>query len=515
MGTVLPVRAADLALGPAGSSPAATHPDHDEVAAIRARVPAGRRVVFVSGNFNIVHPGHLRLLNFAAECGDFLVVGVHPDGHVNTRLPEALRLDGVRSISLVDHAFVLRGSPRDVIAQLRPDIVVKGKEHEPRYNTELEAVEAYGGKLLFSSGEVRFSSLDLLQRELAEIDLGAIIKPTDFLQRHGFTFDDLIDIVERLRGLRVLVIGDLIVDEYISCEPLGMSQEDPTIVVTPLKHDRFVGGAGIVAAHACGLGATVRYVGVSGKDETARFATERLAHYGVRADLLVDESRPTTLKQRYRAAGKTLLRVSHLRQHDIGNALIDAMRERVLPRLDEADLVIFSDFNYGCLPQPIVDEIIRESRSRGLKIVADSQASSQVGDISRFTGMELITPTEREARLATRDWSAGLVVLAEALQRQAEARNLIVTLGAEGLLVHAPQCKSNGVFTDRLPAFNSAPKDVSGAGDSLLTCASMALAVGADVWQAAYLGSIAAACQVGRVGNTPLSAHELIAELRL
>jgi rfaE bifunctional protein kinase chain/domain len=443
------------------------------------------------------------------------VVGVLADGNPNTRLPEALRLEGVRSISMVDYAFVLHGSPREFIAALRPDIVVKGKEHEPRFNAEVDALDTYGGKLLFSSGEVRFSSLDLLQRELAEIDLTSISKPTDFPQRHGFNFDDLIDIVQRMRGLRVLVIGDLIVDEYISCEPLGMSQEDPTIVVTPLKHDRFVGGAGIVAAHACGLGATVRYVGVSGRDDTAKFATERLAHYGVKAELLIDDSRPTTLKQRYRASGKTLLRVSHLRQHDIGTELIESMRESVLPLLDQADLLIFSDFNYGCLPQPIVEELIGESRRRGLKIVADSQASSQVGDISRFSGMELITPTEREARLATRDWSAGLVVLAENLQRQAAAQNLIVTLGAEGLLVHAPQCRSNGVFTDRLPAFNASPKDVSGAGDSLLTCASMALAVGADVWQAAYLGSIAAACQVGRVGNSPLSAHELIAELSL
>lgn len=71
------------------------------------------------------------------------------------------------------------------------------------------------------------------------------------------------------------------------------------------------------------------------------------------------------------------------------------------------------------------------------------------------------------------------------------------------------------IMTDQLPALNSSPKDVSGAGDSLLTCSSMALCLGADVWQAAYLGCIAAACQVGRVGNLPLSSQELIMELSL
>ena len=129
--------------------------------------------------------------------------------------------------------------------------------------------------------------------------------------------------------------------------------------------------------------------------------------------------------------------------------------------------------------------------------------------------MELLTPTEREARLAIRDSSAGLVVLAEALREKADARHVLVTLGSEGLLIHAHDQEHDRRVTDRLPAFNTAPKDASGAGDSLLTCAAMALAVGADIWQAAYLGSVAAACQVSRVGNIPLTADELALELSL
>ena len=151
----------------------------------------------------------------------------------------------------------------------------------------------------------------------------------------------------------------------------------------------------------------------------------------------------------------------------------------------------------------------------GVMMVADSQSSSQIGDISRFHGMHLITPTEHEARLAVRDTGAGLVVLANALYQQSMARHIFITLGAEGLLIHAPDDSKGALITDQLPAFNTAPKDVSGAGDSLLICASMALAVGATVWESAYLGSIASAWQVGRVGNTPLSVDEVIQELLL
>ena len=127
--------------------------------------------------------------------------------------------------------------------------------------------------------------------------------------------------------------------------------------------------------------------------------------------------------------------------------------------------------------------------------------------------MRLLAPTEYEARLATRDFTSGLVVLAEQLRAKADAEQVFLTLGAEGLLIHAPSRDAGEYITDQLPAFNRAPKDVAGAGDSLLICASMSLAAGADVWRGAYLGSIAAACQVGRVGNFPVTAEELTTEL--
>jgi len=487
----------------------------DHVAEIRSLSGPGRRVVFVSGNFNIIHPGHLRLLRFASECGDFLVVGVNPDLHHATTVPLPMRVESVKAISFVSYAFPLNERPDAFIMRLQPSIVVKGKEFEGRDNPEQAAVDGYGGKLLFGSGEVRFSSMDLLQRELQEMNLSTIRKPTEFAERHHFDFDDLIRIVQRYNGMRVVVVGDLIVDEYINCDPLGMSHEDPTIVVTPIREDRFIGGAAIVAAHARGLGATVSYFGVAAQDDAGRFAAEALERYSVDAHLIGDESRPTTLKQRYRASGKTLLRVSRLRQHDISRELSDSLLEQICAAVDKADMLIFSDFNYGCLPQPLVDRLIEYCNAKKLMMAADSQASSQLADVSRFKGMRLLTPTEYEARLAVRDNNSGLVVLAEALRRRSEAHHILITLGAEGLLIHTPGPVENEPQTDQLPAFNSVPQDASGAGDSLLACASMALTVGADVWQAAYLGSVAAACQVSRVGNSPLTADELNTELRL
>ncbi len=488
--------------------------DMDALAGAIRRVASTRsKVVFVSGNFNIVHPGHVRLLNFAASCGDVMVVGVLPEHSPGVTLPEALRLEGIKSINAVTFAFVLREAPEAFIARLKPDVVVKGKEREFQANPEAEVVESYGGKLIFSSGDTRFSLVELLRKELQEGQHSTIDRPLDYIGRHALSFSNLTQVVKNLSSLKVVVIGDLIVDEYINCEPLGMSQEDPTIVVTPINSDKFVGGAGIVAAHARGLGAQVTYLTVTGKDDTAKFALNRLQEFEVDVHHVEDESRPTTLKQRFRAQGKTLLRVSHLREHGIGGDLCDELLERMQPALCKADLVVFSDFNYGCLPQPLVDRIALECLERGTMMVADSQSSSQVGDVSRFKGMRLLTPTEREARLALRDFNSGLVVLAQALQDKCKAGDVLVKLGSEGVLIQ-PKRGPEQLLTDRIPALNSSPKDVSGAGDSMLITTSMAMAAQANIWQSAYLGSLAAACQVGRIGNVPLSAAELTMELR-
>jgi rfaE bifunctional protein kinase chain/domain len=469
-----------------------------------------RLTAFVSGNFNVLHPGHFRLLRFAAEIADRLVVGVNPDGTPGAVVAEAERLAAVRSLGLIDEAFIIKEPLPTVLDRIRPDVVVKGKEYEALANIEQAVVDRYGGKLLFSSGEMRFSPQALLQ-DGSEVDFSSIHKPAEFPARHNFKVSELKAALDRFAGLRVLVIGDLIVDTYVNCDPLGMSQEDPTLVVSPFEELTFLGGGGIVAAHARGMGAEVHLISVVGADKEADFARDALARYGVAADLLVDGSRPTTHKRRYRAKGKTLLRVSYLRQHPIEPALASALLSAVAERLDETDLLLFSDFNYGCLPQSVVDPIVRLAQARGVVMAADSQASSQTSDVSRFVGMDLITPTEREARLALQDFQSGLVIIAAQLQQKSNAKQVIVTLGEEGLLVHAP--KGGEFHTDRLPAFNTAPRDVAGAGDSLLTTTALALRAGVDIWQSAYLGALAAACQVSRVGNTPLTRAELLAEL--
>ena len=127
-----------------------------------------------------------------------------------------------------------------------PDIIIKGSEISSRTNIEKEIVSTYGGELIFSSGSTFFSERDLLNSdEVASVDYSEKI-PKDFLKRNCISLSDITEQILKFNSIKVCVIGDVIIDEYINCHPLGMSQESPSIVVTPIDSKRFFGGAGIV-----------------------------------------------------------------------------------------------------------------------------------------------------------------------------------------------------------------------------------------------------------------------------
>ncbi len=467
--------------------------------------------VFVSGDFNILHPGHLRFLKFAKESGNYLTVGINSDALTSNKgINQDVRLESMKATSYVDEAFILDISAIEYIKEYKPDIVVKGKEHENKENLELEVMSSYGGKLLFSSGEIGFSSMDLLREEFLSLNYN-VKHSSKYIKRHDFKLDDLKNIVNKFSTLNVLVIGDTIVDEYITCEALGMSQEDPTIVVSPLASNKFIGGAAIVASHAATLGANVKFISVVGDDENKDYVQGGLDKLGIDVALYADTTRPTTLKQRFRAKEKTLLRVNHLKQHGISKDIEINILNKIQNYTTAIDLIIFSDFSYGVLTNTIIERITKMGLSKGIQMVADSQSSSQVGDISKFKNMTLVTPTEREIRLSLNDFKSGLVVLSDKLAENTKAKYIFTTLGAEGLMIY--NNSKNELLTDNINALGSVVKDVSGAGDSLLTCSAMALCVGADIWQSAYLGSLASAIQVSRVGNIPIKKEELLKEL--
>ena len=469
------------------------------------------KTIFVSGSFNVLHPGHIRLLKFAKDMNGKLIVGVISDRYAGKAayINENLRLEGISSNNLVDKALIVDEPIEDFIKKLKPDIIVKGKEHEQKFNIEKDILEKSKGQLLFSSGENLLSSMDLIRKEIKNDSNDDFLIHRDYLKRHNIKIDRLTNLLNAFSSIKVTVVGDLIIDEYINCETLGMSQEDPSIVVTPIDTSKYIGGAGIVAAHAAGLGALSSIFTVSGDDKNKNFAEKTLSTQGVHSNIIIDHNRITTLKKRFRNKNKTLLKVSHLKQNSINDKIIDILISKIEKELESSNLLIFSDFNYGVLPQKVVDHITKKAISKKIRIVADSQSSSQFGDISRFKNMDLITPTENEARITLRNREDGLVVLADKIKEISKANNVLLKLGEQGLLIHSKNKIKDKLFTDQLSTFNTNAVDPAGAGDSLLVCSALALTCGASIFEAAYLGSVGAGIQVSRIGNIPLKTKEI------
>lgn len=464
--------------------------------------------IFVHGIFNILHPGHLRLLKFAKECGDYLIVGVYSDEKVNIKntYNENIRLESIKATSYVDESFILKSSQIEYIKENRPDIVVKGKEHKNLNNEEEDILNQYGGKLLFTSGDSS-SSFDIFEKS----EYSHISHSYKFIKRHNIKKSNLLETIEKFSELNILVIGDTIVDEYINCEPIGMSQEDPTIVVSPISSQKFIGGASIVAAHAKTLGANVSYISVLGDDENYSFVSNYLKSLQINTYLQNDNTRPTTLKQRFRASDKTLLRVNHLKQHQLTKDIEENIMSHFNKIYKALDIIIFSDFSYGVLSNKIIENISNIANSNNIKLVADSQSSSQTGDISKFKNMNIVTPTEREIRLSLNDFESGLVVLSKNLFTKSSPQYICTTLGSEGIMIY--NSDKNELLTDNISALNNNPKDISGAGDSLLIASAMSLTTDASIWESSYIGSVAASIQVSRIGNIPILKNELIQEI--
>ena len=464
--------------------------------------------VFISGKFKIIHSGHIRLFVYAKSLGNNLVVALDCEGLDPSEV--AWRSQFLTNQEFVDSVVVFEGDVSREITRLKPEIVLKGSEFENQFNIETSAVAGYGGQLVFSSGSTHFSETDLLNRKDGNSQSWSPSLPEDFMMRNKIVKKELANQIGKFKELSVCVIGDLIVDEYINCHPLGMSREEPTVVVTPIDSMKFLGGAGIVAAHTVGLGAKTTLITIIGDDEVASWSREKVRDYGINLTSIVDKNRPTTLKQRYRSGNHTLLKVSHLSQEEVSQEIQINLENSFKDIAPGIDILILSDFSYGTFSGDSAKNLIEIAREHGIFVAADSQTSSQVGNLAQFFGADLITPTEVEARAELKDHSSGLAVIVEKLRNHLGAKNILLKLGSDGVLIHGTDESNTLKPTDALPSLNQNPIDTSGAGDSMLAASSLALRTLADLPKAGLIGTLSAAIQISRIGNVPISQSELL-----
>jgi rfaE bifunctional protein kinase chain/domain len=449
----------------------------------------------------------MRLFSHALELGDRLVVGIVRDEEANTGDDFSETL--LRNLPFVSEV-IIGADASSIIRKANPHFIVKGFEHREGSAPESEAIDEVGAKIVYTSGNPFLTESDLLEG-MGQLLKPEIQMPKDYLSRNGINPKTVSRLMLESKKKKVLIFGDLIVDEYVACHAVGMSQEDPMVVNAPISSHLYVGGAGIVAAHCRALGAETMLISTTGEDSTAEWVEKKLTEYGINSYLLRDTTRPTTLKQRYKSDKQTLFRLSHFKQHPIEKEMKEALCKRLEQELQSVDLLILSDFSYGVLDAELAKFAIEKAKDLNVQIAADSQSSSQVGDLGKFFGVDHIFATEREARLQLRNDLDGLAVIAGKLRKELSAQNIFLKLGADGVLLEGVNSSSSQILnTERIPALNRNPVDVSGAGDSMLAACSLCLISGGTFAESAFVGSVVAAIQVGRQGNTPVTIEEVL-----
>jgi cytidyltransferase-like protein len=491
----------------------------DELTATIGARPRKNSVVMCHGVFDLVHPGHIRHLVYAKEKADILVASLTADAHITKAsyrpfVPQDLRALNLAALEMVDYVIIdPNPTPLENISRLQPDYFAKGYEYiggglNPKTQQELDTLQQYGGEILFTPGDIVYSSSHLIEAGPPDI---AIEKLLALMEAEGFGFAKLREIVERFEGIPVHVVGDTIVDSLTYTTMIGGMTKTPTPSVRFDSRADFVGGAAIVAKHLRAAGADVTFSTVLGDDVLKDFVLEDLANAGVKVLPIIDHARPTTHKNAYVCGDYRLLKVDTLDNRSIS----DAQSDQIVSNLAKtaARAVVFSDFRHGIFNRRTIPGLTN-AIPNGAYRVADSQVASRWGNILEFKGFDLLTPNEREARFALADQDTGVRPLAANLHGEAECKTIILKLGDRGLLT----CRAGKEGDPRtffvVDSFVERVVDAVGAGDALLAYATLSMLVDPSEVAASILGSFSAALECEAEGNIPIGPEDVLGKLQ-
>ncbi len=521
--------------------------DLEGLSHLRALAKAnGRKVVQCHGCFDIVHPGHIRHLRQAKALGDILLVSITGDSQINKGkgrplIPEELRAENLAAIDFVDWVYVdSNKTAGDLLAKVKPDVYVKGKEYEhnrdARFLAERDIVERAGGRVVFSSGDIVFSSTALIAAMEQSVDpfqkrLGQLCEMPE-LAGPG-----LVNLISRFRGRRVIVVGEVILDTYVLCDRPEVAGESPIMTLRPIERRQYDGGAAILARHLAAMGARPVLVTALPDDAEGHALRQRLMIDGIDVRAVLTTT-PIPEKQRFLVGAQKVMKLDL-----VTPMVLDSAQQRTLMQLavDAAGenggsflgvgshAAIIADFGLGLFSPVSISKLCTALRPLVGTLTGD--VSGRRSNLLSMHHMDLLTPSESEIRESYRLFGEGLPLVTWKLLEDSATKAAIVTMGPDGLIGFerlpgvpiaspvpgaspSPSGEEQPIYQTKLrgehvPALCPMGIDPLGCGDSLLAAATLTLACGGSLLAASFLGACAAAAQVQRLGNVPISAADL------
>ncbi len=469
----------------------------------------GVKIIQCHGVFDLLHPGHICHFREARKQGDCLIVTVTPDRFVNKgpgrpAFSERLRLESLAALQDID--YVILNDSADAVSairKVRPTLYVKGVEYADhaadvtgKIKEEVQTVELVGGKIHYTN-DIVFSSSSLLNRYFDSMPK----ETADFLARlkKQYSTDQILSHLESLATLKVLVIGDAIIDEYQYAEPMGQSGKGFHMVACCRDKEVFLGGSLIIANHIAQFAKEVTLLTAVGRNcPWLNFITSNLDPR-VQPHFTFLEDSTTLVKKRYVYKEKNVLTKlfetysgqEEILRSDQTQDLVRFLRKEA----SSFDLVLACDFGNGFTNPPLIDAISDVNAFLSLNTQTNS-GNRGFNVVTNYRRADYISLNEPELRLAMHDKTSALSGLAADLCQLMGTASLSVTRGTKGALCYA----SSGEYLE-IPAFATNSIDRIGAGDSYLSLSSLGMAKKIPPVLSGFFGSVAAAMSVQMVGN--------------
>jgi len=468
----------------------------------------GNLIALCHGVFDLVHPGHIRLLEAARKGTDLLVVTVVADDFVNKGpghpvYNQRLRAETLAALEVVDFVSIVDSlSAAPAILQLKPDVyargqVIGGEVDSPRLDGDLAeegALSAVGGRLHVVE-DIMFSSTNLLNAYF-----GVFPPETDlFLRsfRAEYSAEQIVAHLEGLRDLKVLVVGDSIVDEYHFCRPYGMASKSTGLAAQFIEAEAYAGGALAVANHVAGYCDQVQLVTVlGGKDAREEFIRAHLKP-NITPRFFFRPDGPTVIKRRFVRPFLTLklFEIAIFDDHPLPDEVNRELTDFVSGVIANFDLVIIADFGHGMIGPELVDILSQRSSYAALNVQLNS-ANYGFNVVSKYPHADYVCIDEEETRMAGRARYEPLEALVARLAGALQVDTMTVTRGHNGSITY----KRGDGFT-HTPVLSREVVDPIGAGDAYLSIASLCACKGYPPELVGFIGNAAGAVAVRIVGN--------------
>ena len=468
----------------------------------------GRALVLAHGTFDLLHMGHVRHLEEARSHGDLLIVTVTADRHVNKGpgrpvFPQQLRAEMLAALSYVDWVAINEAPTAEpVILALQPNFYAKGSDYvvaeddvTGKITDERIAVERHGGRIIFTD-DITFSSSELINRHLDVHD--PEVREYLAQARHGDGLGRLIQMVESVADMRVLVIGDTILDEYQYVNPSGQPSKEHIIATRHSGSELFAGGAIAAANTVAGFCREVELVTCLGEgDENEAFIQGNLKP-NVTLTPLHRPGAPTTRKLRFvdTAYLRKLFEVQFIDDSPLPQSMQRHLDRLIRERAPSYDAVICADFGHGLIGAKTVATICDTAWFLAVSAQTNS-ANRGFNLVTKYPRADYICIDEPEARLAMGDRVTDLQTIARQLMpKRIDCPRMILTHGRYGCATY-----QKGRGTTRIPAITNQVVDTMGAGDAFLSVTAPIAAAGGAMADVGLIGNIAGAIKVGIVGH--------------